>query len=311
MRQESPPGNRQSAAQPSSSAMQRVESGAIKADQFRLRYRIEGNGIPALVIGSSIYYPRVFSQELRQRLRMVFLDHRAFAPVASAGDFPVSGLMDILDDVERARQQLALNSVVVIGHSGHALMALEYAKKYPRHVSHVVMIGIVPNLGPENMAAANQYWRESVDPERKALQAENLRQWPDERPDQAFIPWYIHNGPKIWFDPRFDATPLWEGVEFDMAIFNRVWGSEFRDIDITKGLETFDRPVFLALGRYDFIAAPPASWDPIRPKFRDLTVRVFERSGHTPQFEEPELFDRELLHWLQSTPTNQAAGASV
>jgi hypothetical protein len=26
--------------------------------------------------------------------------------------------------------------------------------------------------------------------------------------------------------------------------------------------------------------------------------RVFGRSGHTPQYEEPELFDAELLNWM-------------
>ena len=66
-------------------------------------------------------------------------------------------------------------------------------------------------------------------------------------------------------------------------MFDHVWGNVFRDLDITRGLSTFDRPVLLALGRYDFIVAPPCSWDPIRPKFRDLTVRVFEHSGHNPR----------------------------
>jgi proline iminopeptidase len=33
---------------------------------------------------------------------------------------------------------------------------------------------------------------------------------------------------------------------------------------------------------------------------KDLTIRVFEKSGHTPQYEEPELFDQELLQWLNS-----------
>jgi proline iminopeptidase len=233
---------------------------------------------------------------------MVFLDQRAFAPAPAQGNLPVPGLNEILGDVESAREHLGLESMVVIGHSGNALMALEYAKRYPEHVSHVVMIGIGPNLGPLCTAAANQYWEESVDPERKELEAENLRRWPDERSDQGFIAWYVHNGPKIWFDPRFDATPLWEGVELNMAIFNRVWGIALRDLDVTKGLERLNRPVLLALGRYDFISAPPASWDPIRPKFRDLTMRVFERSGHTPPYEEPELFNRELLAWLQSRP---------
>ncbi|MCH7476210.1 MAG: hypothetical protein IIA27_16285, partial [Gemmatimonadetes bacterium] len=44
------------------------------------RYRIEGEGTPTLVIGSSIYYPRAFSESLRKHLRLVFLDHRGFAP---------------------------------------------------------------------------------------------------------------------------------------------------------------------------------------------------------------------------------------
>jgi proline iminopeptidase len=57
--------------------------------------------------------------------------------------------------------------------------------------------------------------------------------------------------------------------------------------------------VFLALGRYDFVVARPSSWDRIRAKFRNLTVRVFERSGHTPPYEEPELFDAELLRWIE------------
>jgi hypothetical protein len=53
--------------------------GTVPAGPFRLRYRIEGEGRPAIVVGSSVYYPRVFSAGLRRRLRLVFLDHRGFA----------------------------------------------------------------------------------------------------------------------------------------------------------------------------------------------------------------------------------------
>ena len=42
----------------------------------------------------------------------------------------------------------------------------------------------------------------------------------------------------------------------------------------------------------------PSFWDPFRPKFHDLTVRVFERSGHWPHYEEAALFDGELLGWM-------------
>jgi proline iminopeptidase len=86
-----------------------------------------------------------------------------------------------------------------------------------------------------------------------------------------------------------------------MDMFGHVWGKVFAEIDVTKGLEQFDRPVFLALGRYDFIVAPPSSWDPLKSRFKNLTIQVFERSGHTPQFEEPELFDEQLLAWIKET----------
>jgi proline iminopeptidase len=284
-----------------------ADTGSIEAGQFRLRYRIEGAGAPAIVIGSSIYYPRAFSQNLRKHLRLVFLDHRGFAPSPGPVENSEFELDKLLDDVERARRALGLGRIVVIGHSGHAFMALEYAKKYPENVSHVVMIGIAPDLSAASDEATEQYWRDSVSPERKAVLEENLRRLPDEElaklpPDQQFIKSYVRDGPRIWYDPRFDSSPLWEGVELNIDMMNYVWGTVFRDIDITEGLDTFDRPVFLALGRYDFLVAPPSSWNPIRSKFQNLTVRVFERSGHTPQYEEATLFDEELLRWLSRHP---------
>jgi proline iminopeptidase len=84
-----------------------------------------------------------------------------------------------------------------------------------------------------------------------------------------------------------------------MDLFNYIWGIVFRDIDITTNLDRLKMPVFLALGRYDQIVAPAYTWDPFRPKFHDLTVRIFEESGHTPQLEQPESFDKELLDWLE------------
>jgi hypothetical protein len=38
------------------------------------RHIVAGSGIPTVVIGSSIYYPRTFSPRLRESLRMAFID---------------------------------------------------------------------------------------------------------------------------------------------------------------------------------------------------------------------------------------------
>jgi proline iminopeptidase len=56
-------------------------------------------------------------------------------------------------------------------------------------------------------------------------------------------------------------------------------------------------PVFLAQGRYDF-ACPPALWDGERERFPDATSRLFDRSGHSPQLDEPDAFTAALAAWL-------------
>lgn len=278
-------------------------SGTLIRDGFRIGYRIEGDGRPALVIGSADYYSRVFSPALREHLRMAFVDHRGFAAPPPDFDPAAVGLEAILDDCEHLRQTLDLGRVVVIGHSGHAYMALEYAKRWPDQVSHVVMIGIAPSLGADMMAAVERAWEESVDPERKALMAENLERLPDRAlaalpPDEGFIAHYVRSAPRTWFDPRFDARFLWEGVTPN-AVMLHIWGNVFSRIDVGRGLEDVAAPVLLALGRYDYVVAPASTWDPLRPRFTDLTVRVFERSGHTPPLEEAAAFDAELLGWLK------------
>lgn len=78
-----------------------------------------------------------------------------------------------------------------------------------------------------------------------------------------------------------------------------VWGTIFKNLDITKGLSTFNKPVFLGLGKYDFLVAPFYSWNALGSQFSNLTIRLFERSSHTPQLEEPVLFDQELLDWIK------------
>jgi len=284
-----------------------TEEGVIKIDGFPLKYRIEGKGIPTLVIGSATYYPRIFSKNMRKHFRMVFIDHRGFVSPPGPVDKGAFELDVLLNDFEHIRKELGLEKVVVIGHSGHGYMALEYAKKYPKHVSHVVLIGLGPDHSQASHDAADKYLSESVSPARKTVLEENLKKLPAEieaNPDKRFVTFCLRMGAKSWYDYNFDAADLWEGVEVNMQAIDHLWGKVFDDIDVTQGLENFNIPVLLALGRYDFLVAPPHTWEPIREKFHNLTVSVFEKSGHCPQYEEPELFDEHLLGWLSETSEN-------
>ncbi|MGO4706991.1 alpha/beta fold hydrolase [Microvirga sp. 2MCAF38] len=279
-----------------------IERGTIQSGSFSLGYSIEGAGTPVLVIGSAVYYPRVFSQDLRRSLKLIFADHRGFAP-SSGEENPDYSLERVLADIDLVRSRLGLDKIVILGHSGHGYMALEYAKAYPQHVSHVVMLATGPSHSAAHMAVLERSWQEAACPERKArLDADmaTLGAAIAATPERRFIAYCVKMGARSWFDHTFDAGPLWDGVHVNMPLFDFMWGEVFRDIDIAKGLDKLNAPVFLGLGRFDYLVAPSPTWDAYRPHFHDLTVRIFDKSSHTPQFEESDVFDSELLGWLSS-----------
>ena len=275
-------------------------SGFIERDGFKLSYSIEGTGKPTLVIGSALYYPRTFSQNLRNHLQLIFIDHRGFTP-STVTDTKHFALDRLLDDIEMMRQHFNLEDFIVMGHSGHGYMALEYAKKYPQHVSHIVLIAMGPDQSEASHRTAAQYFQDTVNLEQKAFLERDMQQLRadiESDPSRRFVHFCVRLGARSWYDYTYNARKLWDGVMVNNAMFDYVWGNVFASLDITKGLKDFNKPVFLALGHFDFLVAPFFLWDPIRSQFKDLTIKLFCKSGHTPQLEEPELFDAELLRWL-------------
>lgn len=273
----------------------------LLVDNFELKYTVKGTGIPVIVIGSAVYYPRTFPEHLYKELQFIFVDHRGFSKALSDYTEESFSLFHIADDIEKIRKKLGLNKVMIIGHSGHGYMALEYANKYPQHVSHIMLIAVSPISDSALFEAANRYFDESVCPQRKALLAENLQtleQSIEANPNNAFITRMLKFAPMIWYQPDYDASWLWEDVHYIPRAIDYLWGEVFATINTHQLIASLKVPVFLGLGRYDYWN-PPHLWEPFRQDFKNLTLRVFEKSGHTPQFEEAELFHHELLEWLK------------
>ncbi|MAT56599.1 MAG: alpha/beta hydrolase [Ignavibacteriae bacterium] len=281
--------------------MKDIQRGIIESDGFKLQYIIKGNGKPILVIGSAVYYERTFSEDLTKNYKLVFIDHRGFAVGNECKDKSKYKLEFILDDIELIRKKLNLGKIVIAGHSGHAFMALEYAKKYNENVSRIIMMNVSPNYSYESHAASERYFRESVDFEREKLLNDNLailKNEIDKAPEKALITYCLLTGPKSWYKYNFDASELWKDVEVNMTLFDYMWGEVFRDIDITKNLDKVKQPVLLILGHFDYLVPPFYLWESVRDKFNNLTVKIFNRSGHTPHYEEQDLFNKVLTDWL-------------
>jgi len=274
--------------------------GHIDVPGSRLHYVVEGTGQPCLVIGSSVYYPRTFSQNLRQHLKLIFVDLPWFAPITEQQPISAMTLYSIIDDIDRVRKSLHLKKPILLGHSVHGSIAMEYARVHPNEVSCLVTIGSPILLtGERYEESAAEIWK-SASPERQRLQNNNWSHLPDfsKHPElQPDVENYLAMAPKYWFNPRYDARWLWQGMTIQADLLHHLYADLFKDYDMFGKQRSVPVPTFAATGKYDFVI-PHTSW----LKYRDLpnlTVCVFDKSGHTPQLEQPEEFDRKLLQWLK------------
>jgi proline iminopeptidase len=97
-----------------------------------------------------------------------------------------------------------------------------------------------------------------------------------------------------WYDPTFDAGPLFEGVDVNMPAYIQlfdIYGDDYR-------VEPPEVPVFLALGRHDYIA-PFHLWDEPKQRFQMLRYALYDKSGHTPPLEQPREFADDLTAWAR------------
>ena len=267
-------------------------------DGFDLGVTICGSGDAAIIIGRCEYYQKVFSANLSAKMQLIYMDTRPFVaydPAHAEADFTLD---KFIEDIDAVRKLVKCDRVMLIGHSINAFLALEYARRFPERVSRLMMIASSPLAGTAAYQRADQYFEESVCPERKALYEENMRKF-NAGDDHSLVPRMLACGPKLWCKHDFDATDLSKGTSMHPIGWRVLWQEMFAQYDTKQALQDTKCPIFLALGRYDYFN-PPHLWEACRGIAEDMTVRVFERSGHAPQYEEPENFDRELLEWLES-----------
>lgn len=278
--------------------------GLVSVDGADLRYVVEGCGVTCLVVGSSIYYPRTFSQELRRHFKFIFVDSRHFAPSTKSLDFDKITINSYSRDLEEVRQALGLGKIAVLGHSIHGTLALEYARRYPDNVSHVIVINALPVEINELIVPSEIHWESNASQERERCLQDNWDQLSFEvlnkmSPSEAMIKSYERDRPKYWYDPMYDDSWLWNGIEFNVEISEHLWSRMFNGYDINREPGRITAPIFFALGRHDYIV-PYTIWDQRKEIFPHLSYHLFDKSSHTPQLEEAQLFDQKLIEWINS-----------
>ena len=260
-----------------------------------LYYTVRGSGPLCLVLSGigTGPYERMSPPALSAWFTLAFVDLRGSG--RSTGD-PADLTFDRLaEDLEAVRSDLDVPQVAVLGHSILGMLAIEYGRRKPGRVSHVIVAGTPPfgDLVRVSTTAA-AFFEADASEDRKAVLRENHAHLP---PDASVMDAMLADTPKRFFDPRFDAAPLFAGRVARPALLTHVMTTLGPRWDVSEGRDSLRVPLFVAHGRYDYVV-PWTLWRDVAERLPDATLRLFEESGHQPFFEEPLRFAAELVAWM-------------
>jgi proline iminopeptidase len=275
---------------------------AAAAGGAALHYTTRGRGPAACLVLCSIGtrpYERQFPAALDDALTLVFVDLRGSGQSTGA----VRDLtFDVLaDDLEAVRRAVGAPRAAVLGHSILGIPAIEYARRRPDSVSHVIAVGTPPTGDVAALAARGRtFWEQDASDERKHLLAEAMARLPPGAPPAAMVQ---AQTPMRFHDPRFDAAPLFAGAEPKPEVLAHLMGSLARgwSAAAAEQAQPLRAPLLLAHGRHDY-TVPHVMWDDVAPHLPTATFSLFAESGHQPFAEEPAAFTSTVTDWMSRHP---------
>lgn len=268
--------------------------GIASADGAEIHYSTAGSGPTCLVpsaIGAEPY--REMTTQLAERFRLVYVELRGSG--RSTGE-PADLTFDLLaEDLEAVRRELDADRVAVLGHSVLGVLALESARRRPETLSHVIVAG-TPPIGDmaEVAALASAFFQEKASDERQRVLRDNLAALSQEASMGETM---LAHTPMRFYDPRFDAASLFRGALPDRGLLMHLMTTLVAGWSIRDDPASLHAPIFIAHGRFDFVV-PHVLWSEVVELLPDATLRVFDRSGHQPFLEEPNLFADAVARWM-------------
>ncbi len=191
-----------------------AKEGKVNIDGFELKYIKRGIGEPVVVVGSSDYYSKAFSQELEDHYEFIFIDSRHFVPDCNPTQEQLEtfNLATLSNDLEKVRRQLNLNKFNLVGHSVHGQIALDYATKYPENVNGLIIIGGVSYFDEDFGTFKDELWNSLANEERNNIMQMKSKKLEDTLgtipENEKFAFSYNLNSPLYWADPSYDASSL-------------------------------------------------------------------------------------------------------
>ncbi len=280
--------------------MPEVRERIVESGPARLFVRDVGEGRPLVVVHGGPDFDHQYLLPELDRLaavrRLVYYDQRgrgrSFIGEVAA-DVTVRSEVEDLDAIRRA---LHLGSIVVLGHSWGALVAMEYALAFPASVSHLILISPAP-ASPDDATDLRRCLRDSRSVEQldrmAALAASPAFQAGDVESDAAY--YRIHfaaalRRPELVDEVvdrlrrGFSNAGIVAARAIEEHLYDQTWRSA--DYDLLTRLGQLHVPTLIIHGDGDLIPLELARH--VADAIPDARLEVLNDCGHFAYLEQPD-----------------------
>jgi proline iminopeptidase len=204
----------------------------------------------------------------------------------------------LVDDLEQLRAALGASRFLLLGHSWGGQLAMAYAVRYPGHVRNLILVDSAAPLDSDTQSLFEQVYPDIAARRRDMRTRAKTTGKLDY---DAYNRTYLN---QIFWSPenrdRFVASLPKSIYAAEMAA---AIARDKRAMDLRDALRALHLPTLLVTGRYDMNVAPIVAWQ-LAKLIPNATLRIFEKSGHMPFFEQPDLFVSTVELFLKSKLTS-------
>ncbi|WP_168731257.1 proline iminopeptidase-family hydrolase [Robertkochia marina] len=261
--------------------------GKLKVEGGNIWYKVTGDGqdTPLVLLhggpGYSSFYLKPL-EELGKDRQVIRYDQLGAGKSDMVTDSSLFTVDHFVDELETLRTHLKVEKWHVLGHSWGSILALEYFKKYPDHVTSLIFGSPCLDL---------KLWEQSTNELLLTL------------PDSLLTAVHRADSTGVYDDPLYEKAintfydkylwgqdPVLEELDSmvstaNPAVYTYMWGpSEFsitgtlKNYNGLKNMEETDLPVLFTVGEFDEIK--PSYVQDMAAHFKNSKVKVFSNSSH-------------------------------
>jgi proline iminopeptidase len=238
--------------------------------------------------------PRTSFGPFSDVLRVVIFDARGSGHSGMAQPFSHE---QYVADVDALREWIGAERIVMAGGSYGGFVSMEYAIAHPDRVQALVLRDTAASNAFEEAARRNALSSSRVELDMDLYERMMSGRCRDDADLEAgwrmIVPLYDHE-----LTPEKVEARL-RGTVYHHEAHNWAFARNMPRYDIRDRLPSITAPTLVTVGRDDWITPVAASEEIVR-LIPNAELVVFEESGHSPQLEEPERFQRTVREFLAS-----------